>query len=630
MSHCHDEGFAPVTGERRIVLVGNPNAGKSTLFNALTGLSAKVANYPGATVSRTVGTVDGTIILEDLPGTYSLDPMSPDEKIVADVLSNNLDDSQVDAVIAVIDVTTMKRSLGLIAQLQHLEVPVLVVLSYGDELTRLGGRLDIDALERALGMTVQPVTVGDRKELAELRELIDAPSLWDNPILPAPVEPSEQDDWIDSVLKAANWRAPKQDSRSQKLDNVLLHPVWGTLIFFAWMFIFFQVVFTVAAPFQGWIEDFFNWLGGVASDNIGNPWVSSFVCSGLIGGVGGVLSFVPQIALLFLMISLMKKTGYMARAAFLMDSVMSKVGLEGRAFVAMLSALACAIPGIMATRALPNERDRLATMMTVPLMTCSARLPVYTLLISMLVPLHWQGSVMFLMYLLGALATMASSWVFTRFLKGPGTTLPFYMHMPSYRWPGAKELGRDVWDAVQNFLNRVAGIILMLSVVTWAFLNLPVATDGAMQAAGVDPSDATAAAAFQIDNSVAAIIGKFIQPIFSPLGFDWRVTVGLLGAMGAREVFVSTMGQIAAATSPESPITELAAMTWPDGSQLFTPGATAALLVYFAFALQCTSTIAALRRESGSWKWPAIAFIYMTGLGWLCGWITKLVVDAVI
>lgn len=626
---CHG-GYAPVAVTEKDVqigLIGNPNAGKSTLFNALTGMHVKVANYPGVTVSRYNGKVPGTnLVVEDLPGTYSLDAISPDEAIVVD----SVESDRFSAIVAVLDVTTLRRSLGMIAQLQQLDIPTVVALSFSDELARLGGSVDIPALERALGCAVLPVTQGNKSELDNLKiKLGDVASL-PRPVIPAPLDPRELTEWTDSVLHAAGWVAPSSDSRTSRVDAVLLHPVWGTVIFFAIMYGFFEMIFTVAEPIKSLIEDSFGALGDLVRDVVSIDWLSGLLADGIIGGVGGVLTFLPQIALLFLMISIMEKTGYMARAAFLMDRVMGKAGLEGRAFVAMLSSLACAIPGIMSTRSLPSARDRLATMMTVPLMTCSARLPVYTLLIAMFVPSRWQGTVMFLMYLLGAVATMACAWVFKHWLAGKAETLPFYMHMPHYHLPTVKEVLSDTWMACWNFIKRVGGIILILTLILWVLLNLPVAHESAMLAAGVDITNDVEVTAYQLDHSLAADVGRFIQPIFAPLGFDWRITVGLLAAMGAREVFVATLGQMAYAVNPEEPLAELANMTWPDGHMLFTAGVVAALLVYFAFAMQCTATIATLHRESGSWKWPAFAFVYMTALAWIFAFVAKTVVDLVV
>ena len=624
-------------------MVGNPNAGKSTLFNALTGLNVKVGNYPGVTVSRHTGTTslaDQTVLLEDLPGSYSLDPISPDEELIAEILESG-SPLRPDALLVVLDATSLQRSLGLLAQVQQLGIPTLAVLTFSDELARRQGSVDLTRLSQAVGNKLMVVTAGNRAQLYDLKLALTEPETWPAPPVPAPTEPRHVTGWITSVLRSAGYQAPAVDDRTRRLDAVLLHPVAGTLIFFVTMALFFQVIFAVAAPLQGAVEAIFGRLAELVRAHVGVGWLSGLLVDGLIGGVGGVLVFLPQIALLFAMITVLEATGYMARVAFLMDRVMGRAGLEGRAFVAMLSSVACAVPGIMATRTLPSARDRLATMMTAPLMTCSARLPVYTLLIGLLVPpgarlgpIGLQGLVMFGLYLLGAVAAMTAAWVFKHVLKGKGPALPFYMEMPSYRMPGLRELGRAVWDACASFVRRVGGIILVMSLLIWALLSLPVASHDEMAAAGIDLDDQVAVAAFQLDQSAAAAVGKTIQPIFEPLGFDWRITVGLVGAMGAREVFVATISQVSSAENPDDPGATLAEMTWLSGphagDRLFTPGVVAALLIYFAFALQCTSTIATLRRESGSWKWPAIAFGYMTGLAWVSAWLVKLLVEALL
>ncbi|MGL4831035.1 MAG: ferrous iron transporter B [Propionibacteriaceae bacterium] len=629
------------TAAARVCLVGNPNAGKSTLFNALTGLKAKVANYPGVTVSRYFGTVKikgKEIQLEDLPGTYSLDAISPDEEIVTDCLSGS---DRPDAIVAVLDATSLNRSLSLLAQIQQTQLPILVVLTFCDELARRGGTLDIAALSRALGHKVIVATAGDKNQLAQVKEALANISEWDLPELTAPTEPKLVTAWSDSILREANHTAPQIDSRTRKIDSVLLHPILGTLIFFATMFVFFQIIFKAAEPVKELIENGFGWLADLARAHIGIDWLQGLVADGLIGGVGGVLTFLPQIVLLFFMISLLEASGYMARAAFLMDKIMGKVGLEGRAFVAMLSSIACAIPGIMATRSLPSARDRIATMIAAPLMTCSARLPVYTMLIAMLIPEDagfWifglQGVVLFAMYLLGVVATMLVAWVTKHFLGRGKESLPYFMEMPSYRLPKWHDVWMGLWEPIKGFLTKVGKIIVVLTIILWAMLNLPLATPEKLEAAGIDPSNEAAVATYQLDHSVAAGIGKAVQPAFEPLGFDWRVSVGVLASLGAREVFVSTLGQIASAEDPEDPSTALEEMQWMsgphEGEKLFTPGTMAAMLVFFAFAMQCTATIAVLKRESGGWKWPAIAFGYMFALAWVGAWLARLVVNAIV
>lgn len=647
MSHHHGGHARPTaaaTLDTRIALVGSPNSGKSTLFNALSGLRTRTGNYPGVTVMRHEGLVEtpeGTLLLEDLPGAYSLDPISPDEKVVDEVLDpENTAYRTPDAVLATVDATTIRRSLALVAQVLALGLPTTVVVTFVDELTTRQGHLDLVALERALGVPVRAVTGGDPRETALLREHLAHVEGWARPVVPPPTDPDEVTGWITSVLDSARYRLPEVDARTSRVDRILLHPVWGSLIFFATMYAFFQVIFTVAAPLQGLVESLFGWLGGLVESYVGIDWLARFLSQGIIGGLGGVVVFLPQIALLFLLISILEGTGYMARAAFLMDRLMSRFGLEGRAFVALLSSLACAIPGIMATRSLPSARDRLATMMAAPLMTCSARLPVYVMLISMLVPaemrfgpLGAQGTVMFALYLGGALAAMGTAWVAGLATGRRQGALPFYMEMPPYRLPKPATVGHAVWTACLAFLRKVTTIILAATIVLWLLLNLPAPSTATLTEAGIDPADSAAVATYTIDHSAAAAVGRAVEPVFEPLGFDWRINVGVVASLSAREVFVATMGQVAAAADPENPGQALSEMVVEPGHPragelLFTPPVTGALLVFFMFALQCVSTIGVMRRETGGWKWPAAAFVYMFVLAWVFAWLTRLVIGA--
>ncbi len=644
MGHEHHGGGGAVAvaqGTRRFALVGAPNSGKTTLFNALCGLHARTGNYPGVTVSRYEGVTrlgDAEFLVEDLPGTYSLDPISPDEEVVESVLDVDRDEPRTpDGLLILLDATTLRRSLLMAAQALNTGLPATVVLTFGDELAKRGGGLDLPALERALGVPVKNVPAADPRAVQDLREHLEHAHHWSRPVVAPPTDPTESSAWVESVLTAAHYRVGEPDDRTRRIDAVLLHPVWGLLIFLVTMFVFFQVIFTVAAPLQDLVESFFGWLGGLVAAYVTVPWLSAFLSQALIGGIGGVLVFLPQIALLFVMIALLEGTGYMTRAAFLMDRVMGRFGLEGRAFVALLSSVACAIPGIMATRSLPSAKDRLATMLAAPLMTCSARLPVYVMLIGMMVsadtrwgPIGAQGLVMFLLYLGGALASMATAWVFGRLAGRRIGNLPFYMEMPPYRMPKPSVVGHSVWDACKAFLQKMTTIILGTTIVLWLLLNLPAPSTQQLLQAGVDPADEAAVATYTIDHSAAATVGHVVEPVFEPLGFDWRINVGVLASLSAREVFVATMGQIAAADDPEDPAGALAQMTVQSGPRagepLFTPPVTAALLVFFMFALQCMATVAALRRESGGWRWPALAWAYMFALAWVFSFLTRLVV----
>ncbi|WAC89952.1 ferrous iron transporter B [Mycobacterium sp. Aquia_213] len=633
-SSCHEEGGSAVavTGMARIALVGSPNAGKTSVFNHLTGLRAKTGNYPGVTVGRSVGIakVDGVeVAIEDLPGTYSLDPISPDEQVVSDLLGGEVyGDGRPDGIVIVADATTLHRSIILIAQVLRQDLPCLLVLSMTDELTARGGGIAIDALSTALGVPVLAVIANRGVGIDTLRSQLVNFGQWQRPPVLPPAEDVAIDAWGRSVLKAADYAAPQPDRRTRRIDAIVLHPLWGTVIFFVVMFCFFQVVFTVAAPLQDQVADWLGQLGTLVSNHVGNYVIRGLLGQGLIGGVGTVLQFLPQIVLLFLLIALLENVGYMARAAFLMDRVMAATGLEGRAFVAMLSSFACAIPGIMATRTLPSSKDRIATIITAPLMTCSARLPVFTLLVGILVSpkTQWggfsaQGVAMFALYVCGGTSALIAAAVFKSTILR-SDLLPFTMELPPYRFPSPKNVLITMWDSAKMFLRKAGTIILGTSVVLWVLLNLPARE---AETAKMSPTDATA---YVMDHSLAADVGKFVGPVFKPLGFDWHVNIALLGSMSAREVFVSTLGQVAAAESPDDPHEALVSLTDDNGHKVFTAPTVIALMAYFIYALQCMSTVAVMRRETNSWRWPAIAWSYMFVLAWVMAFLARQVAIA--
>ncbi|WP_315036484.1 ferrous iron transporter B [Actinomyces oris] len=679
--HCGSSSSKTlVAGALRVALAGAPNAGKTSIYNALTGLHAKTGNYPGVTVARSLGTCrigETSLTIEDLPGAYSLNPISPDEQVVRDVLTDASQSITVpDALVVVVDATTLRRGLNFVAEALSLELPTCLVVTMTDELTRRAGRLDVAALGQALGIPAVRV-VGNRSiGIPELREhLTDIPS-WQRPPLPAPTEPTEVASWADSILEAADYQAPQQDRITTAVDKVLLNPVLGSLVFFAIMYIFFQAIFTWAAPFQDAVEGGFSALGELVHGWLdeSHPLLAGLLGDGLIGGVGAVLTFVPQIIIMFLIIAFLEGVGYMSRAAFLMDRIMSRAGLEGRAFVALLSSFACAIPGIMATRTLPSAKDRVATMLAAPLMTCSARLPVYVLLTSIMVPadakigpLSARGTVMFALYLLGAVSAMVAAWVVKRLTDRGGVLLPFYMEMPPYRLPRPRTVLIMVWDACKGFVKKAGTVIALTTLILWVLLNVPMRSDeqfnahcsasaecAAVSAAVEDPASSTVKGddgqvitdpeelgklldaqktSYTMDNSWAAAIGKTVQPVFEPLGFEWRVNVAILSSLAARETFVATLGQIAAAEDPEEPSAHLATMTYQKdtltnkaGDQLFNPATIAAILVFFVYALQCMATAAAMRRETGTWKWPIIAYTYMFVTAWVMAALTRVIV----
>jgi len=683
--HCGSSSSKTlVSGALRVALAGAPNAGKTSIYNALTGLHAKTGNYPGVTVARSLGTCrigETSLTIEDLPGAYSLNPISPDEQVVRDVLTDASQSITVpDALVVVVDATTLRRGLNFVAEALALELPTCLVVTMTDELTRRAGRLDVAALGQALGIPAVRV-VGNRSiGIPELRERLTELSSWQRPPLPAPTEPTEVASWADSILEAADYQAPQQDRITTAVDKVLLNPVLGSLVFFAIMYIFFQAIFTWAAPFQDAVEGGFGYLGELVHGWLdeSHPLLAGLLGDGLIGGVGAVLTFVPQIIIMFLIIAFLEGVGYMSRAAFLMDRIMSRAGLEGRAFVALLSSFACAIPGIMATRTLPSAKDRVATMLAAPLMTCSARLPVYVLLTSIMVPsdakigpLSARGTVMFALYLLGAVSAMTAAWVVKRLTDRGGVLLPFYMEMPPYRLPRPRTVLIMVWDACKGFVKKAGTVIALTTLILWVLLNVPMRSDeqfnahcsasaecAAVSAAVEDPTSSTIKdddgqvitdpeelgklldaqkTSYTMDNSWAAAIGKTVQPVFEPLGFEWRVNVAILSSLAARETFVATLGQIAAAEDPEDPGAHLATMTYQKdtltnkaGDQLFNPATIAAILVFFVYALQCMATAAAMRRETGTWKWPAIAYTYMFVTAWVMAALTRVIVAMLI
>ena len=675
--HCGSSSAKTlVAGSRRIALAGAPNAGKTSIYNALTGLHAKTGNYPGVTVQRSLGTCkigNTTLTIEDLPGASSLDPISPDEEIVHDVLTGTSTTvSAPDALVIVVDATTLQRGMNFIAEALALDLPTCLVVTMTDELSRRTGRLNVAALGHALGIPAVRV-IGHRGiGMPDLRAQLAQVATWQRTPLPPPTDPDEITSWADSVLAAADYQAPQSDQITSAIDKVLLRPIPGTIVFFTIMFLFFQAIFTWAEPFKGAIEDAFGALGALVHSwlDASHPLIAGLLGDGLIGGVGSVLTFIPQIIIMFLIIAVLEGVGYMSRAAFLMDKVMSVAGLEGRAFVALLSSLACAIPGIMATRTLPSTKDRVATMLAAPLMTCSARLPVYVIMISLTVdggakigPFGARGVVMFALYLLGAVSAMAAAWAVKQLTDRGHILLPFYMEMPPYRMPRVRTVLIMVWDACKGFLKKAGTIITLTTVILWVLLNVPMRSDAqfeafcasdtqcaAISAAVENPSSSTVKGddgevitdpeeldklleaqktSYTMDNSWAAKGGKVVQPVFEPLGFDWRINVATLSSLAARETFVATLGQIAAAEDPEEPSAHLATMTYQQdtltnkaGDKLFNPATVVAILVFFVYALQCMATAGAMRRETGSWKWPIIAFVYMFVTAWVMAAIT--------
>jgi ferrous iron transport protein B len=615
-------------------LLGSPNAGKTTLFNALTGLRARVGNYPGVTVERREANLEletSSAVLIDLPGTYGLQPISADEAVVRDVLAGHVEGvTPPDALVFVADACSLSRTLPFIGEALLLGRPICLVLSMLDELAARGGSVDLERLEAALGVPIVGVVGHRGRGLDRLRRLLDSPEAWSSPAVLPPENRAERAGWADSIASSVIDQKPTRHGLTERVDRIVLHPFWGTLLFAAVMVTFFQLIFSAAGPAMDLIDGAIGSLGDAARAALPAGWLSDLVADGLIAGVGSVVIFLPQILILFSLLYLLEDLGYMARAAFVIDRVMGRIGLEGRSFVALLSSYACAVPGIMATRTIPSPRDRLVTILVAPLMTCSARLPVYTLLISAFVPerqvwgpIGLQGLVLLLLYVGGgAAALVIAALLKNTLIRGDG--LPFTMELPTYRWPTFRVWFSQVFASAWAFLRRAGTIILAASVLLWFLLNYPKVE----APADLDQQDA---AAYALEYSAAGRLGHALEPIIAPLGFDWKIGVGLVASLAAREILVATLAQIYATGGDEGGSLREALRSdvhADTGQPVFTPATVGSLLIFFVFALQCTSTLAIMRRETNSWRWPAFAFAYLFVLAYGASFATHRVITA--
>ncbi|MBK8974813.1 MAG: ferrous iron transport protein B [Planctomycetes bacterium] len=720
----------------RIALAGNPNAGKTTLFNRLTGSSAKVANHPGITVDIEEGRwalpARGVATLVDVPGAYSLSAHSSEERVAIAAIAGLPPCQRPNAVVVVADATELARHLYLVLQILELDLPSVLALTMVDRLERGGQDVDTDALSQALGVPVVRVCVHRDRGILELGRAIEsvlaegwrpahrdpfpepAPLHADVEAIAAAVPPdwhaqdpvraralarwalltSDEPDatsglppqliaaaharrtaahaagrdvdaemigaryaWIDERLRRFVRTAPGAGrTRSERVDDLLLHPVAGFTIFAALMTLVFQALFVGADPFIGWIEDGVAALAASVSGWLGDGLLRDFLVGGVIEGVGAVLVFLPQILLMFLFLGLLEDTGYMARIVFLMDRVMKSVGLHGRAFVPLMSGFACAVPAILATRTMERRRDRLLTMLVVPLMTCSARLPVYGLLIAALYPIGserplTQGLLMAAMYVFSVVVALAAAAVFGRTLLR-GKQPPLVQQMPPYRLPNIGTVWKGMLRRAGVFVREAGTVILLCTIGMWALLSFPrelaPPVRGAFDAqraearaqAAEDPSDTTEARLVarlgaidaeeegaRLRASWAGRLGHTLEPAIAPLGFDWEIGVGLIGAFAAREVFVSTMAIVYGLDGDQDETSvplrvKLREQRRPDGTRVFTPRTILSLLVFFALACQCLSTLAAARRESGGYAWPLFMFGYMTVLAWVTSFVT--------
>jgi ferrous iron transport protein B len=704
----------------QVALTGNPNCGKTTIFNALTGLRAKVGNYAGVTVERREGRLRGTpagtpVTILDLPGTYSLSPKSLDEQISRDVLFHRLAEvPPASLVVIVVDASNLERNLYYATQVIELGLPSLVALNMVDVAENNGHHIDPARLAQELGVPVIPLVGNTGKGIDDLRQKIiallrqpapaagkcfcDLPAPFAAELdtlsalraqAPGPVNPrAEALLWLNDEKASADkscpeaarqqvaaarqrleaagidWRSAPIEARyatvarihntvttevetfkenlSDRLDRVLTHKLWGTVIFVLIMLVMFQSIFTFAKFPMDALQWLVNWFGDRVGHLIPPGDLNNLLVNGVIAGVGAVVVFLPQILLLFLFIGFLEDTGYMARAAFLMDRLMSKVGLHGKSFIPMLSSYACAIPGIMATRTIETPKDRLATILVAPLMSCSARLPVYTLLIAACIPnimvfgfLKLQGLTMLAMYLLGTVMALLMAWLFKRtLLKGEAPML--IMELPPYKRPLLRVVSRHMWDRSKLFLRRAGTVILGINILLWFLATYPHLTakpPGPVSDASGKPTITAAPtdneiAGEQLRQSFAGHMGRAIEPVIAPLGFDWKMGIGIISSFAAREVFVSTMSTVYNVGSDDSEAgtkalaQTLKAQTRPDGSPIFTPLLGLTLMIFYVFAMQCASTVAVVRRETNGWKWPLFQWFYMGALAWVLAFLT--------
>jgi ferrous iron transport protein B len=609
------------------VLIGPPNAGKSTLFNRLTGLRQKVANFPGVTVEQRMGLMAGVgrddLTLIDLPGIYSLTPYSEDARVSIDVLRGKMPGTpKPDAVLLVLDSLHLTRQLMLAAPVLAQGLPTLVLLNMSDLMEARGGHVDTLKLARELGAPVAKISAVHGTGLEAVSLFLNQQTEREaaNPLtLPVVGNALSAHTWAAQVSRRTGYRAPLSVENSRKIDNVLLHRIWGPLLFLAVVIGVFEVVFSVGQPLSDGFGAILAQIGNLVRPLLPVGWIQSILLDGAWKGISSVLVFLPQILLLFLFIGILEDSGYLSRAALIADRVMRTIGLNGKAFIPLLSAYACAVPAIMATRTIENKRDRLATILVTPFMTCSARLPVYMLLIAAFIPntfyLHGviglRTIVMLSLYLAGFVGAMTTAWLLkSSILKSSET--PFILELPQYRMPTLRSLFMRLVDRAKVFLRQAGTIILCVTMALWVLAHLPVihVAGGAYQTP-------------ELANSLIGRLGHFIEPAIAPLGFNWKIGIGLLSSVLAREVMVSTMGTLYGAEADTHALSLQTALH----SDLSLGGAMA-LMIFFAFAMQCTSTMAVVRRETNSWKWPAVQFLYMLVMAYGAAFIVNHVVMA--
>ena len=608
-----------------LALLGNPNCGKTALFNLLTGSRQKVANYAGVTVERKEGRLTTpagkTLRVLDLPGAYSLYPRSPDEHVTCDVLFGRAaGEKRPDLVVCVVDATNLRRNLRLVLAVKRLGLPCVVALNMADLAESRGIRIDPDALAAELGLPVVSTVAIRRTGVEPLLSLFDDRSVWRSAAPAAGGAHSNASDHVAvrHILQRLDLDDVIPHDASERIDRVVLHPVVGPLLLAMVLFLVFQAVFAWAEVPMGMIEAASVTLGDFAGSALPDGWFKSLIVDGVIAGAGGVLVFLPQIVILYFFILVLEESGYLPRAAFLLDRIMGSVGLSGRSFIPLLSSFACAIPGVMAARSIASPRDRLVTIMIAPLMTCSARLPVYALLIGAFIPqravwgaLELQGLVLLALYFAGIVGAMAVAWMLKRFTRAGREVRPLMMELPSYHLPSVRNIAIGIWQRISIFVKRVGGIILFLTILLWFLASYPGAPEGATGAA--------------IEYSFAGMLGQALGLIFEPIGFNWQISIALVPGLAAREVAVSALGTVYAlsATGEEAvpALSTLIADQWSLATAL-------SLLAWYVFAPQCLATLAAVKRETGGWTMPLIMAGYLFALAYPASFITYRVAQA--
>ncbi len=649
MTHDADQNLQKAV---RVALIGNPNTGKSTLFTALAGIPTRIGNYPGVTVEEKVGRfrhADRWIELIDLPGVYSLIAKSPDEQVAVDVLHGQMNDmAKPDIVVVVADATNLARNMYLASQVIETGLPTIIALTLSDVADSKGIRIDVDELSKRLGCPVIRVVTPTREGVDVLSDTIlhsvGSPSIKHPELQPhletVPRSYSQPAQkiiaryaWIDSITEGIIGQRPATPGVSETIDAVLTHRVWGTLFFIFTMFMIFSSIFWLAAPLMDMISGFFDGLSGWVETSLPEGAIRSLLVNGILAGVGGVVIFLPQIVILFLFVALLEGCGYLARAAYLMDRLLVGVGLSGKSFIPMLSSFACAIPGIMAARTIENRHDRLITILVAPLMSCSARLPVYLLLTAAFVPnvalgvewLRLPAAVLVAMYALGVIVAALVALLLSRTVfRGPPQ--PFVMELPSWRWPQIGVVLERVREAAVSFLKNAGTLIVAVSIVVWALGSYP-----KLPPQEVPQGTEAEIRGEALRQSFLGRAGAFIEPVVKPLGWDWRIGCAAIASFPAREVVLGTLGVIYnlgdVDPGEEEGATELIRLlkqaTW-DGSdrKVFTLPVALSIMVFFALCAQCASTLVVIGKETRSWVWPVVTFTYMTALAWLGAFAT--------